>query len=507
MSGKREYGDYQTPVAFAEKVCRYLKDVRHLSPSAIVEPTCGIGNMLKSALVFDAAEYYGIEINPEYCETCKETIDDKRVKIINSDFFAFSSRPLIRDKRQILIIGNPPWVTNSTLSALGSENLPVKANFKGLKGIDAITGASNFDICEYIILQLVHEYRNTNAVIVMLCKTSVARNVFIELKRNSTHFSSCDILGFDATKVFGINASACVLVIQLSEEEVSPDKCNVCDLENPTEIISQFGYLDGHFYSNLTLETAYFDGHSCFEWRQGVKHDCSKVMELTMYDGVLYNGQKQAVHIESDLVFPLIKSSMFKAPIIHEFSKYVIVTQKKARDETKHLESESPQTWRYLCDNAQLFQNRKSSIYIGAPLFSMFGVGDYSYSKYKVGVSGFYKKPLFSLLYSDDGKPVMTDDTSYFICFEKYDMAYVAMLLLNADKVQQFLQSIAFIDAKRPYTKKVLERIDFHRIVHTLTILDLLKTEQALGLPHFVNQAMYDSFKSILGLGQLRFAI
>ena len=160
MNGKRAYGDYQTPVDFAEKVCLYLKKYRHLEPSAIVEPTCGIGGFLKASLLFDANEYYGIEINPEYCDVCRNTIGSDKVKIINSDFFAFPSKPLIRDKRQILVIGNPPWVTNSTLSALGSDNLPLKANFKGLKGLDAITGASNFDICEYIILQLIHEYRD-----------------------------------------------------------------------------------------------------------------------------------------------------------------------------------------------------------------------------------------------------------------------------------------------------------------------------------------------------------
>ena len=200
-------------------------------------------------------------------------------------------------------------------------------------------------------------------------------------------------------------------------------------------------------------------------------------MELTLRNGVLQNGQKEAVHIEDDIVFPLIKSSMFKAPIIHSFSKYVIVTQKKVREETEHLKNDVPKTWEYLNNNIKLFENRKSSIYNGAPPFSMFGVGDYSYSKYKVGVSGFYKQPLFSVLYSDDEKPVMIDDTSYFICFDNYDMAYVAMLLLNSDKVQKFLKSIAFLDAKRPYTKKVLERIDFHKIIKTLIIDELSKTE------------------------------
>ncbi len=506
MSGKREYGDYQTPVDFAEKVCVYLKDYRHIKPSAIVEPTCGVGNFLKSSQLFNASEYYGIEINPEYCNICRSSIDNEKVKIINSDFFAFSSKSLIQDKSQILVIGNPPWVTNSTLSVLNSDNLPLKSNFKGLKGIDAITGASNFDICEYIILQLINEYRDSNTVIAMICKTSVARNVFKELKRNYINFSACDILEFDAARVFGINASACVLIIQLSEKTISPDVCNVYDFENPETAKSQFGYAYGQFYSNLDIEAENFDGRCCFEWRQGVKHDCSKVMELTMLDGMLQNGQKEAVQIEDDIVFPLIKSSMFKAPIIHSFSKYVIVTQKKAREETGHFEHELPKTWEYLSDNIELFENRKSSIYRGAPPFSMFGVGDYSYSQYKVGVSGFYKQPLFSVLYSDDKKPVMTDDTSYFICFDSYDMAYVAMLLLNSEKVQGFLTSIAFLDAKRPYTKKVLERIDFDKIVDSLTINELAETEQKLNLSDYVTISMYDAFKSLLGLRQLRFA-
>lgn len=506
MNGKREYGDYQTPVYFAEKVCKYLKNIRHIQPSAIIEPTCGKGNFLKSSLLFDADEYYGIEINPEYCKQCEEYIQNDKVQIINSDFFSFSSKKLIKDMHQTLIIGNPPWVTNSKLSKLGSNNLPIKTNFKKLKGIDAITGASNFDICEYIILQLVNEYKNTNTVISMLCKTSVARNVFKELKRNCITFKTFDILEFDATKVFGINASACILLIYFTEKNISSDVCNVYDFEYPERIKFQFSYLDGRFYSNLNKPTEDFDGHCCFEWRQGVKHDCSKIMELTMNNGILQNGLKKNVKIEKDIVFPLVKSSMFKKPIICDFSKYVIVTQKKIREDTKYLKYSVPETWNYLNQYMELFEKRKSSIYRGAPPFSMFGIGEYSYAQYKVGISGFYKEPLFSLLYSDNNQPVMTDDTSYFICFDNYDMAYVAMLLLNSEKVHKFLKSIAFLDAKRPYTKKVLERLDFGKIVSTLTFNEITKTEQNLNLTPYVSCSMYDAFKSLLDIEQLRFA-
>lgn len=504
MSGKREFGDYQTPFDFAQRVCTYLHDCRGINPSAVVEPTCGLGSFIKGSLLFNANEYYGIEINPDYCSKCIETIKDSRVKIINSDFFTFSSKSLINDDRQVLVIGNPPWVTNSTLSSLGSDNLPVKANFKGLRGIDAITGSSNFDICEYMILQLIDEYRDTNTVISMLCKTSVARNVFQEIKRNSISFVSCDILEFDAAKVFGISASACVLVITLSDHGETTDICNVYDFENPKIAKSRFGYADGQFYSDLDGFDDSFDGKCQFEWRQGVKHDCSKVMELSIKDGILQNGRKESVDLEPDLVFPLIKSSMFKAPVIHDFSRFVIVTQKKVREETAHLQNEVPKTWSYLSANIDLFNNRKSSIYRGAPPFSMFGVGDYSYSAYKVGVSGFYKRPLFSVLYSDSGKPVMTDDTSYFICFDTFDNAYTAMLILNSERVQKFLTSIAFLDAKRPYTKKVLGRIDFTKILAVLTFKELIETEKTLNLSAHITETMYDDFKVLARSSQTR---
>ena len=498
MNGKREYGDYQTPIDFAEKVCLILRDYYQLKPSAIIEPTCGIGNFLKSSFLFGAKEYHGIEINPEYCENCKNSIHDGRVNIVNADIFTFSSKDLIQDNSQVLVIGNPPWVTNSTLSSLDSANLPEKVNFKGLKGIDAITGSSNFDICEYILLKLLFEYKNTNTVIALLCKTSVARNVFKELKRNSISFSSCSILEFNASKIFGINASACVFVIRLSECLASSNVCSVYDFDHPEVLKSQFGYSNGQFYSNIKTKGCNLEGHCCFTWRQGIKHDCSQVMELTLSDGTLHNGQKEPVQIENDIVYPLIKSSMFKKPIINSFSKYVIVTQKKAREETGHLEYEMPKTWKYLKDNLPLFEKRKSSIYRDAPLFSMFGVGAYSYSRYKVGVSGFYKQPLFSVLYSEDEKPVMTDDTSYFICFENYEMAYVAMLLLNSKSVQEFLMSIAFLDAKRPFTKKVLARIDFNKVIQSVSMEDLLQTEQLLHLYPYVSSPMYDAFKTLI---------
>ena len=76
---------------------------------------------------------------------------------------------------------------------------------------------------------------------------------------------------------------------------------------------------------------------------------------------------------------------------------------------------------------------------------------------------------------------------------------------MKVEKVQGFLTSIAFLDAKRPYTKKVLERIDFDKIVESLTIDELNETEQKLELPNYITVPMYNAFKSLLGAGQLHF--
>lgn len=161
---------------------------------------------------------------------------DSKVTILNDNFFSFDTRGLTLNEQNLLVVGNPPWVTNSDLNF----NLPQKMNFKNLSGMDAITGGSNFDICEYMILKLIEEYTDTITTIAMLCKTSVARNVVLELNRNDKCVEYIKILNFNANKVFGIGASACLLVIKLSRTDKNNAECMVNDIENPEDIFEQF---------------------------------------------------------------------------------------------------------------------------------------------------------------------------------------------------------------------------------------------------------------------------
>ncbi|MEW6419358.1 MAG: hypothetical protein AB1480_14800 [Nitrospirota bacterium] len=115
-------------------------------------------------------------------------------------------------------------------------------------------------------------------------------------------------------------------------------------------------------------------------------------------------------------------------------------------------------------ENVRFFTERKSSIYKGKPQFSIFGVGDYSFKPYKVAISGLYKKPSFSLILPFNDKPVMLDDTCYFLSFDDIVEALIAFAVLNSTLAKDLLRAITFIDAKRPYTKDILMRIDLLKI-------------------------------------------
>ena len=493
MSVKKEYGDYQTPFNFALEVCTFLKEQKNLNPSMILEPTCGVGNFLMATKIFNAEKYFGIEINPLYCKICAERFSDERLTILNKNFFYCDLESLPKNSN-LLVIGNPPWATNSNLS----KNLPQKSNFKGFTGLEALTGESNFDICEYIIIRLIEKYRDTNTVFAMLCKTSVARKVFNNMQKQKISFACCETFEINTNKIFSTNSSACLLFIQLTDEKTSSSTCNVYSFDNPSTLKSSFGYKSGKLYSDLSTQNYNFDGESCFEWRQGIKHDCSKIMELTLENGTLKNGNNELVDIEANITFPLIKGSTIKNPVIYSFSKYVIVTQRFLGEDTTYLESYAPKAWQYLNQNATKFEKRKSKIYNNSTKFAMFGIGDYSYLPYKVCICGFNKKPFFALVFSEDKKPVMLDDTIYFLGFEDYDIAYTTMIYLHSKKVSNFLQSISFADSKRPYTKKILSRIDFSKIYSEISFSELKLIEMELGIKDYLNKSMLKKFLKLI---------
>lgn len=326
-----------------------------------LEPTCGQGNFIQGLLELDipTPEIQGIDIQDKYIAYTKQLHQQTSAHLIiqQANIFDVNLQTDLRWKKlgPLLVLGNPPWVTNATLSRLESDNLPMKSNFKQLSGFSAITGESNFDIAEYIWLKIIRELAPERPTIAMLCKTYVARN----------------ILTFAANADLPI-AKACIWKINSKK---------------------------------------YFNHR----------------------------------HINED---------------------------------TSHLEDDAPSLWKYLTKHRSICDARKSSIYRGKPPFVMFGIGDYSFSPYKVAISGLHKIPKFSAIGPLNGRPVQFDDTCYFIACTSAQQAALLVCLLNHPLCIQFLHSIVFWDAKRPITKKLLQRIDLLALLSRVNEQTLL--EQAI---------------------------
>ncbi|MCL2305616.1 MAG: hypothetical protein FWC43_09760 [Planctomycetaceae bacterium] len=498
-----EFGDYQTPPSFAQFVCQKLKEIYGFSPKVVIEPTFGVGNFLNGVLntFSDIQSLYGIEINKRYFEIAQRNICQSHlpidIKLFHADVFSFdfdAIKESIRRNDSVLILGNPPWVTNSQLSSMDSRNLPRKENFKGYSGLEAVTGKGNFDIAENIILRLLNEFDKYDCTLAMLCKTTVAKNIVRDIKKHSFSVSAIDMYLFDTQDVFGVCCDAGLLVIKLGGKKTS--SCKVYDFYTNEEK-KQFGWVNHAFYSDFSdlNRSESIDGVSQFVWRQGIKHDCSKIMELSPVDNGCYkNGLGEVCSFNlGTFVYPLVKSSDIKSTEITETRKFVIVPQKKINEDTLKIKEMDVNLWDYLSRHEMLLGARRSVIYKKSPRFSIFGVGDYSFAKYKVGISGFYKTPVFSLIWND--RPIMLDDTCYFLSFDNPVHAVITTALLNSEVNRMFLKSIAFLDSKRPYTKDILSRIDFAKLACLIDYTSIADFCRSMPGKYSVSEDNYQEYR------------
>ncbi|MYC07908.1 MAG: SAM-dependent DNA methyltransferase [Chloroflexi bacterium] len=464
---KREFGDFQTPPELAREVCSLLH-MQGLKPASIVEPTCGDGNFLTAALqTFPTiTNAVGIDINPHHVKRAQsvvQTVESRcHFDIRHADFFTVDWQRILKSLPEpLLVIGNPPWVTNAELASINSANLPEKSNFQKHRGLDAITGKGNFDISEYMLIKALEWIDGKRATIAMLCKTAVARKALLHAWKNGIRLAQADIYNIDATAHFGAAVDACILVATASLASPTFD-CRVHDSPNEPSVNSVFRYSDGSLLADAAAyETwKHLEGRGNYKWRSGIKHDCAKVMELRGFRGRYRNGLGETVSLESDYLYPMLKSSEIANSPQPIPSRLMIVPQTFIGEDTAPIKERAPKTWQYLNSHADYLERRASSIYRKRPSFSVFGVGEYSFAPWKVAVSGFYKSLHFRVICPSLGKPVVLDDTCYFFPCRTEEESMCIAKMLNSDVARQFFSAFVFWDTKRPVTVELLQRLN-----------------------------------------------
>ena len=483
MAGKKpiekwEFGDFQTPFLLAKKVIEVLKRNHNISPDHIIEPTCGKGAfVLTAAESFQSSQVHGYEINPKYVDAANKEIKirnlEDRSNVTEADFFDMNWENEISGMNgQLLIIGNPPWVTSSELGMLNSKNLPEKANFQGRKGIDAITGSGNFDISEWMLLKHVSWLSIREGVIAFLCKISVARKVMRQVRQFNEHKFSGHIYPIDAKAYFDASVEACLFVLTTETGNADCEVYDSLDSITPSHVI---GERDGVIVSDVKIykKWRHLKGQdSAYVWRSGLKHDSSNIMELEEFDGGYINGFGEKVELEDTYIYPLLKSSDIGNGRVKSYRKVVIVTQKNVGEDTSEIMKIAPKTWEYLNQHSVHLDNRKSTIYKGKPRFSIFGIGQYSFTDWKIAISGLYKNIQFNIIPPINGKPVMLDDTVNLIPVSSKKEADFIYMLLTSQPAKEFLSSLVFLDEKRPVTTKILRELSLKEVAKELGVIE-----------------------------------
>ncbi len=437
MSAKKEFGDFQTPLLLAREVISLVDSLIGM-PARVVEPTAGLGAFLEAAEEKwgNGPAYNGYEINTSYVRDANSRLSARGIIIKQQDFFETDWRSILSfaDSEKVLVVGNSPWVTNAELGSLGSRNLPKKTNFQGLRGFDAKTGKANFDIAEWMLIRLIEVLPSSGAM-AMLCKTMTARKVLRHFWKTDGGREQTGLFLIDAKRHFDVSVDACLLFLR--GRRCTERTATVYATLDAHKKLSEFGFVDSHLVSDVSSykELCDLDGGSPYTWRSGLKHDASDIMELTPENGRYVNGLNQTVEIESNYVFPLLKSSDIGNGRIAP-RKFVLVTQQSTGEETEVIREVAPKTWAYLEAHADKLDSRRSSIYQNCPRFSIFGIGAYSFAPWKVAISGLYNTFRFVVVSPKAGRPVMLDDTCYFIACRVKEEACLIAGLLNSDPSQ-----------------------------------------------------------------------
>lgn len=470
MSKKKEYGDFQTPLGLATDVCNLLEKIG-LRPASLLEPTCGLGSFIFAGMkqFRTLQQILGAEIHSDYVKVLESQLQGlkaaTKTRVVVADFFITDWNQVVTELPEpVLVLGNLPWVTNAHLSKLCSQNLPTKSNFQNRSGLDAITGKSNFDISEWMLIRLLEALNGRHGALAMLCKSSVARKTLFHAWKHGIQIEKSAMYRIECDTHFDAHVDAVLLVIHFRPGSWDLEAKLYSNL-NDAELETIIGIEEGIILSDVSTYRRFrhLQGECALKWRSGIKHDCSKVMEL-IRDGVQYrNGMNQTVELEDTYLFPMMKSSHVANGVVGN-ARWMLVPQRTIGESTSIIAQRAPRTWAYLNQYAEHLEKRASVIYRNRPPFSVFGVGDYSFAPWKVAISGFYKKLSFQVIGPIDAKPVVFDDTSYFLPFQTQPQAEYIASILNADHARAFYESLVFWDAKRPITADLLRRLDLRKL-------------------------------------------
>lgn len=391
------------------------------------------------------------------------------------------------------VIGNPPWIKWDFLSKEYREKLSILYldiyKLFSHKGMKASLGHAHDDISILFTYIAMDKYLAKNGRLTFVLKQTLYKSIageqfrkFAIEKIKETIPVKC-IRVHDMLKLnpFGQGQETSVVTLEKNSDTTYPIEYKIWN----KEIKSSFKQIDTAEYvknnSYIINMDAYPDPTtnsitapwitipmgqplpkmssigSFYKARHGVVNDLNSLFLVEIIDEIDENtikiknlgdkGKKKiktlTKAIEKSLIYPLIKPKNAKKWGVESY-QYVIIPQMKAGENNESdLRINYPKTYSFLSSFRNELSTRKSKWFYGEdkPFYSLFGIGEYTFQKYKVVWCCMSYQPHFSVVSTINDsligeKTFIPDNTIGYISVDDENEAHYICSLLNSNKTQ-----------------------------------------------------------------------
>ncbi|MFC4450857.1 N-6 DNA methylase [Halorussus aquaticus] len=203
-------------------------------------------------------------------------------------------------------------------------------------------------------------------------------------------------------------------------------------------------------------------GECAHDVRHGVKDDAQDVFSIS---------REELAEMESAFVYPYIKSKHVVKYGLFGHELRLVPMRKANEDNEGELKSQYPKTYDYLQSHREALEDRASSWLQKGPFYNVFGLGDYTWSEYKVVWCRLGFKPHFAVVSTveDDDlgeKLVVPGDHYMFVAAGSEREAHFLCALLNSAIYQRSLKNVAS-EGKASLSKTVVSKLELPKYRET----------------------------------------
>lgn len=384
---------------------------------SVIDTAAGSCNfLLYLADLYPNITFYGIEKNIQVYNQTKIIVDKyKNIKYFLGDaIYDFFDIP-----KCDLYIGNPPWVNfidldkeyRDKIKETWTQYFSVKKDFRML------LGDSRGDLCQLFMYMSIKKYLKDGG------RFSVLMPIMSIRSKNSSSHDFREFKNINVTKITEITSispfenterSSCFIDGFNEGDTKFPIEYVVFGKDTLTKKLTKKG-------NNLVFEgDRDILGKSEYVARQGIN-------TLGANDIFIFKSEPK---LKSPLIKRLLKSSDIKK-WYYKPSYWILLPyeDKKVIDE-QMMENNFPQIYEYLNSHRDKLSRRKSKL-VKKNFYQLFGVGDYTFKKYKVIWKGLGSKKLECVVVDEETLP--NQSMNCYISTDNFDEANYICAVLNSN--------------------------------------------------------------------------